>query len=977
MFAAAAALEKEHAMRELELEKFASLRKSSPERAAASATVAAELKLLRETIAAVRTADGGPGSLVSTPAKAAQESVAPAVAASTVAAMRMTEDAPVPESAVNSDYDTAVDSDSDTSLPDSDSFLRDATRRAWDETLGSPTTIPDVTPDPELSESVSLHDPVPAAKATAAAGTTETMSRKQSEDAEVPTVEVVAETGKVEVEAPKVETEKVEVEAPKVETEEVQVEAPKVETERVEVETEKAETTKVEVETPTEEPETGKVEVEPKKEKVEPKPVPTETEEKVEPKPAPGKKKKGKKKKGQGGKTQKDFSEAPSTAVTASVEPESRVQTGENEAGAIEIEEIEIAETSEVAEPAVTANSLSSEEKEEDTSNESSSFDPSQTRKEKELEIATVLREKKKQIAEVLAEKKAAIDAIFEARKVSIERVANKKKSRAELATQKEAQTRVAEEALSKQIEEEKARAIAEAQAEKRKAEDEARAGKAKETANKLRESQIAIEQMQTEKQKLIDDVAHMEQSAKAVAVAEIQAEIQKALDEVQKEEEEQKNAVVAEITAMKQSAIAEIAERREREEQRTIAQMMQTHAREAEKAEAEKEAAEKAAAEAVAVEAAEAEAAAAEAAAAEAAAAEAAAAAADAAAQQASAHPAASSESDMDEIIIHEDVSDEAARPDMLLVLAPVDDMVLQSAPQVLLPHIPVVTSIPSVADEPDAMDPKKADEMISQHVSRVAFATRQMEKEQQALMAIIDAAPAAGTKTAPPQGAVPNASPRVMKDSVAKTAAAEEAKERLVEVRAAACATAADAARAVARAANAPPFLTESDKTEWLAKHPHQPIARAPYALSRHASHDAELFDAAEEAVVAYLEEQVTNQLVNVGVAVTETNLDDTRYIRMMHEFRQKRNLEVDDLSTLDKKKYQVERACILNHVARASRAVMATRNRNSATDETETEADDATAKFLFPETLTDDKLAAAVPKVMQGKSVRESLE
>ena len=967
MFAAAAALEKEHALRELELEKFASLRKSSPERAAASATVAAELKLLRETIAAVRTADGGPGSLVSTPAKAAQESVAPAVAASTVAAMRMTEDAPVPESAVNSDYDTAVDSDSDTSLPDSDSFLRDATRRAWDETLGSPTTIPDVTPDPELSESVSLHDPVPAANATAAAGTTETMSRKQSEDAEVPTVEVVAETGKVEVEAPKVETEKVEVEAPKVETEEVQVEAPKVETERVEVETEKAETTKVEVETPTEEPETGKVEVEPKKEKVEPKPVPTETEEKVEPKPAPGKKKKGKKKKGQGGKTQKDFSEAPSTAVTASVEPESRVQTGENEAGAIEIEEIEIAETSEVAEPAVTANSLSSEEKEEDTSNESSSFDPSQTRKEKELEIATVLREKKKQIAEVLAEKKAAIDAIFEARKVSIERVANKKKSRAELATQKEAQTRVAEEALSKQIEEEKARAIAEAQAEKRKAEDEARAGKAKETANKLRESQIAIEQMQTEKQKLIDDVAHMEQSAKAVAVAEIQAEIQKALDEVQKEEEEQKNAVVAEITAMKQSAIAEIAERREREEQRTIAQMMQTHAREAEKAEAEKEAAEKAAAEAVTVEAAEAEAAAAEAAAAEAAAAEAAAAAADAAAQQASAHPAASSESDMDEIIIHEDVSDEAARPDMLLVLAPVDDMVLQSAPQVLLPHIPVVTSIPSVADEPDAMDPKKADEMISQHVSRVAFATRQMEKEQQALMAIIDAAPAAGTKTAPPQGAVPNASPRVMKDSVAKTAAAEEAKERLVEVRAAACATAADA----------PPFLTESDKTEWLAKHPHQPIARAPYALSRHASHDAELFDAAEEAVVAYLEEQVTNQLVNVGVAVTETNLDDTRYIRMMHEFRQKRNLEVDDLSTLDKKKYQVERACILNHVARASRAVMATRNRNSATDETETEADDATAKFLFPETLTDDKLAAAVPKVMQGKSVRESLE
>jgi hypothetical protein len=284
--------------------------------------------------------------------------------------------------------------------------------------------------------------------------------------------------------------------------------------------------------------------------------------------------------------------------------------------------------------------------------------------------------------------------------------------------------------------------------------------------------------------------------------------------------------------------------------------------------------------------------------------------------------------------------------------------------------------------------MDPKQADTLIKSELSKMGRANMKIEKEAMKLKSIINAAPT-DTKQKPKQGTVPNASPRLIKEDAAKSLQAEKAKERLAEVEAVARETDANAARAVARAAAAPPFISESDKKEWLSKHPHQPVARAPYALSRHSTHDQELFDAAEEAVVAYLEEQVTAQLVGSGVGLNETKLDDVRYVKMMHEFRERHSVEIDDLSEEDSKKYETERAAILNHIAATSRVVMAERMQADASANSEegrsSNADSpSTAKILFAEptlngllNIQADDVAAAVPLVMQGKSVRESLE
>ena len=77
-----------------------------------------------------------------------------------------------------------------------------------------------------------------------------------------------------------------------------------------------------------------------------------------------------------------------------------------------------------------------------------------------------------------------------------------------------------------------------------------------------------------------------------------------------------------------------------------------------------------------------------------------------------------------------------------------------------------------------------------------------------------------------------------------------------------------------------------------------PYQPVPRAPFALSRFSSHDPELFDAAEEAVVAYLEERVMEQLSDQGVPEDAVGLDDVKYVRMMAKFREERRAQVEDL-------------------------------------------------------------------------------
>ena len=132
--------------------------------------------------------------------------------------------------------------------------------------------------------------------------------------------------------------------------------------------------------------------------------------------------------------------------------------------------------------------------------------------------------------------------------------------------------------------------------------------------------------------------------------------------------------------------------------------------------------------------------------------------------------------------------------------------------------------------------------------------------------------------------------------------------------------------------------------------------------------------------------------------GAPAAASGLDDFRYVRMMSEFRRRRAAETEALSAEDRARYETERAAILNHIAATSRATMADRSfgnedvsgtRDDAEDDfAETSRLGTTAKALFSETrprgprdltgaLTGERIAAAVPKVMRGESVRDSLE
>ena len=511
----------------------------------------------------------------------------------------------------------------------------------------------------------------------------------------------------------------------------------------------------------------------------------------------------------------------------------------------------------------------------------------------------------------------------------------------------------------------------------------------------------------------------------KRKAVEEIQEMKRKALAEVAEREEAEKRKAIEEIQEMKRKALAEVADRQKQERQRSIVQMMKTHAaetvveRERAEAKAAKERAETAEAEAKAAKERAKTAETAE------------------TAETARLQAESSDETSGDEVIVHEEVSDEAAR---LLMLSPVEAEARPDLPAAEdlredlreeeevpspppsgpekakekvpveatalaiepppLPVIPAAASIPELEDEPTPMAPPAADAAIAAEAARAADVVAAAAADAERLRAIIAAAPAAardpGSKVL--GKGVPGASPRaieaVKKDEAARRHAAEEAKTRLEEVEASARRAAAAAAKAVARAAAAPPPLSEAERRAWLAKHPYQPIAKVPFALSRHEAHDAELFDAAEEAVVAYLEEQVAARLAAAGAPAPASGLDDFRYVRMMSEFRRRRAAETEALSEEDRARYETERAAILNHIAATSRATMAERSfgnedvsetRDDAEDAAETSRLGATAKALFSETrprdltgaLTGERIAAAVPKVMRGESVRDSLE
>ena len=71
---------------------------------------------------------------------------------------------------------------------------------------------------------------------------------------------------------------------------------------------------------------------------------------------------------------------------------------------------------------------------------------------------------------------------------------------------------------------------------------------------------------------------------------------------------------------------------------------------------------------------------------------------------------------------------------------------------------------------------------------------------------------------------------------DKAAAELRAEEARDALEALELDRAAKAREAALAVSRAAASAPEIPEKEKKAWLRKHPYQPIARAPFALSKY---------------------------------------------------------------------------------------------------------------------------------------------
>ena len=287
-------------------------------------------------------------------------------------------------------------------------------------------------------------------------------------------------------------------------------------------------------------------------------------------------------------------------------------------------------------------------------------------------------------------------------------------------------------------------------------------------------------------------------------------------------------------------------------------------------------------------------------------------------------------------------------------------------------LPVIPLVRTLSGVSDEPEPISPRTADSVIGAQAARLADATNDARASE--LRLLIEQSETASRPLPPGSDARLLAAHE--RDLASRSESATKARAELEEIERASRETAAEAARAVAKAVTAVRPLTKEEQEAWLAKHPYQPVPRAPFALSRFSSHDPELFDAAEEAVVAYLEERVMEQLSDQGVPEDAVGLDDVKYVRMMAKFREERRAQVEDLGEEEKRRYELERAAILNHIAATSRAIMAGYKTPA-----EAEAGGfSVTKTLFATpgaAVTGASIAAAVPKVMEGASPRDSLD
>jgi hypothetical protein len=229
-------------------------------------------------------------------------------------------------------------------------------------------------------------------------------------------------------------------------------------------------------------------------------------------------------------------------------------------------------------------------------------------------------------------------------------------------------------------------------------------------------------------------------------------------------------------------------------------------------------------------------------------------------------------------------------------------------------LPVIPSLKKIDHVRDEPPPMSPRSISNVIATQAKAIDEIVATEGDVAELKKRAEDAERAA------------NAPGLAGADKAAAELRAEEARDALEALELDRAAKAREAALAVSRAAASAPEIPEKERKAWLRKHPYQPIARAPFALSKYEHHDEELFDAAEEAVVSYLDEQVMEQLCAFGVDDDASGLTDVKYVQMMAKVRKHRDEELAALDERERAKYELERAAILAHIAASARVALA---------------------------------------------------
>ena len=139
-------------------------------------------------------------------------------------------------------------------------------------------------------------------------------------------------------------------------------------------------------------------------------------------------------------------------------------------------------------------------------------------------------------------------------------------------------------------------------------------------------------------------------------------------------------------------------------------------------------------------------------------------------------------------------------------------------------LPVIPSLKKIDHVRDEPPPMSPRSISNVIATQAKAIDEIVATEGDVAELKKRAEDAERAA------------NAPGLAGADKAAAELRAEEARDALEALELDRAAKAREAALAVSRAAASAPEIPEKEKKAWLRKHPYQPIARAPFALSKY---------------------------------------------------------------------------------------------------------------------------------------------